>query len=87
MDRTGAGMARPVTVDEHLDSCSQCEASLAYLTAYYDRHGFAPSFRQIGEHAGLTSTSSVHYHLTYLKRAGRIIVSGSRGAIPIREEN
>jgi repressor LexA len=41
-----------------------------YLVAYVDRHGYPPTVREIGEHVGLASPSTVHAHLANLERAG-----------------
>jgi repressor LexA len=41
-----------------------------YLVDYVDRHGYPPTVREIGEHVGLASPSTVHAHLANLERAG-----------------
>jgi repressor LexA len=41
-----------------------------FLVAYVDRHGYPPTVREIGEHVGLASPSTVHAHLANLERAG-----------------
>jgi repressor LexA len=41
-----------------------------YLVEYVDRHGYPPTVREIGEHVGLASPSTVHAHLANLERAG-----------------
>ena len=41
-----------------------------YLVSYVDRHGYPPTVREIGEHVGLASPSTVHAHLANLERAG-----------------
>jgi repressor LexA len=41
-----------------------------FLAEYVDRHGYPPTVREIGEHVGLASPSTVHAHLANLERAG-----------------
>ena len=41
-----------------------------YLVEYVDAHGYPPTVREIGEHVGLASPSTVHAHLANLERAG-----------------
>jgi repressor LexA len=41
-----------------------------YLVEYVDLHGYPPTVREIGEHVGLASPSTVHAHLANLERAG-----------------
>jgi repressor LexA len=43
-----------------------------FLVAYVDDHGYPPTVREIGEHVGLASPSTVHAHLANLERAGLI---------------
>ena len=41
-----------------------------FLVEYVERHGYPPTVREIGEHVGLASPSTVHAHLANLERAG-----------------
>ncbi len=41
-----------------------------YLVEYVDQHGYPPTVREIGDHVGLASPSTVHAHLANLERAG-----------------
>jgi repressor LexA len=43
-----------------------------FLVEYVDAHGYPPTVREIGEHVGLASPSTVHAHLANLERAGLI---------------
>jgi repressor LexA len=43
-----------------------------FLVTYVDGHGYPPTVREIGEHVGLASPSTVHAHLANLERAGLI---------------
>lgn len=48
------------------------EEILQFITAFIADHGYGPSIRDICQAVGLQSTSSVHYHLTALRRQGKI---------------
>lgn len=48
------------------------EAILAFIAAYRDELGYAPTFREIGEAINVESTSMVSWYLRGLKRAGLI---------------
>jgi repressor LexA len=41
-----------------------------FLVEYVDKHGYPPTVREVGEHVGLASPSTVHAHLANLERAG-----------------
>jgi repressor LexA len=41
-----------------------------FLVEYVDGHGYPPTVREIGDHVGLASPSTVHAHLANLERAG-----------------
>ena len=43
---------------------------LDFIAAQLRRHGYPPSVREIGEAVGLTSSSTVHAHLSTLQRQG-----------------
>jgi repressor LexA len=43
-----------------------------FLVEYVDGHGYPPTVREIGEHVGLASPSTVHAHLANIERAGLI---------------
>jgi repressor LexA len=43
-----------------------------FLVEYVEGHGYPPTVREIGEHVGLASPSTVHAHLANLERAGLI---------------
>jgi len=45
---------------------------LDFLKQYIQKHGTAPTLRQIGDAAGLSSLSTVHEHLSSLERKGFI---------------
>ena len=45
---------------------------LAYLKRYIVQHGFAPTYREIGDNTGCRSSSVVAYNLQALERAGHI---------------
>ena len=43
---------------------------LAFVNEHSAQHGYPPTVREIGEHVGLASPSTVHAHLANLERAG-----------------
>ena len=43
-----------------------------YIVSFSSEHGYPPSVREIGEHVGLKSPSTVHFHLKGLEAAGLI---------------
>jgi repressor LexA len=43
-----------------------------FLVRYTEERGYPPTVREIGEHVGLASPSTVHAHLANLERAGLI---------------
>lgn len=45
---------------------------LDYILEFTDEFGYPPSVREIGEHLGLKSPSTVHFHLKGLRAAGMI---------------
>ena len=45
---------------------------LNWIRLYWDRHGYAPSIREIALGVGLTSTSAAQHHVNRLDRDGLI---------------
>lgn len=45
---------------------------LAFVGRYAKRHGYPPSIREIQKACSIESSSTVHYHLLALERAGKI---------------
>lgn len=43
-----------------------------YILSFTEEHGYPPSVREIGDHLGLKSPSTVHFHLKGLRAAGLI---------------
>ena len=41
-----------------------------YISLYLSRHGYPPTVREIGKAVGLTSSSTVHAHLSKLETLG-----------------
>lgn len=39
---------------------------------FFKKHGYSPTIREICEMTGLTSTSSVHYHISRLVAEGKL---------------
>ena len=62
------------------------EKILEFLTDYVNEKGYPPSVREICAAVGLKSTATVSYHLTELKRQGRIQgETNKRRAISVAE--
>ena len=51
---------------------------LDFLSCYLDAHGYSPTYREIASAVGLKSTSSVCYHVRYLRQAGKIEMKSSK---------
>jgi len=50
-----------------------------YLRAYQREHGYPPAVREIGEEMKLKSSSTVHFHLKNLEKAGLIAIEPGKG--------
>lgn len=47
---------------------------MRFITAFIAENQYPPSVREIGEAVGLSSTSTVHFHLRQLQDEGRLSV-------------
>lgn len=47
---------------------------LAFIREHIEDHGYAPSYREIGEHFGLSSPATVHTHVQSLVEKGEVKV-------------
>ncbi len=57
-----------------------------FIRAYQLDHGHSPSIREIGDGVGLTSTSSVAWHLSQLELKGLVSREpGTRGTVTVNE--
>jgi len=54
------------------DLTERQRAILAFIQGELERKGYPPSVREIGEAVGLSSSSTVHAHLSHLEEAGYI---------------
>lgn len=45
---------------------------LSYIIAHVSQHNYPPTLREIGTELGISSTNTVHGHLTKLQAAGYI---------------
>jgi len=43
---------------------------LDFITSFSDEYGYSPSLREIGDHLGLNSPSTIHAHIENLKKKG-----------------
>ena len=64
-----------------------------FILSFSGRHGYPPSVREIGEHVGLKSPSTVHFHLKGMEEKGIITKAEGKtraitvsGARPVAEE-
>ena len=48
---------------------------LDFITDFSNSHGYAPSFREIGEHFNLSSPATIHAHVQSLKQKGMLKTS------------
>jgi repressor LexA len=51
---------------------------LAYIRSHLSEHGYAPSYREIADHFGLSSPATVHQHVQSLTEKG-VIAIGDEG--------
>lgn len=54
------------------------EKILEYINHFVEENGFPPSVREICAAVGLRSTATVSYHITELKRQGRLVGDSTR---------
>ena len=54
-------------------------AILNYVKSYFAKHGYAPSFREIGNGVGLSSASSVHAHICRMLSDGSLETDAPEG--------
>ncbi len=58
-----------------------------YIRSFQSEHGYPPSVREIGEAVGLSSPSTVHFHLKGLEEAGVITkAAGKTRAISMHDQ-
>jgi SOS-response transcriptional repressor LexA len=62
-------------------------AVLGFLERFFQRHGYAPTMREIGAEFGIRSTNGVSDHLRALERKGYVVRSlmKSRALVLVRE--
>lgn len=60
---------------------------LEFCAQFIQRHGFAPTLKEIGEGVGLSSVATVHEHLSKLEAKGYIrkVIGSKRGIEIIRD--
>lgn len=61
------------------------ESILRFLEQYTQKHGFAPSVREIAAATGLKSTATVQYHLTRLQEEGFLHYGGGKRTLALAE--
>lgn len=60
---------RPTTSEREKLTKKQSEI-LAFVVEYIKDRGYAPSYREVGAHFGISSTATVHEHIKNLERKG-----------------
>ncbi len=45
---------------------------LDFINDFSGEHGYSPSYREIGEHFGLSSTATIHAHVSALQKKGLV---------------
>lgn len=48
---------------------------LQFIVIYHGQHGYSPSYREIQEHFGFSSTTAVMGHLKALEKKGKIKIT------------
>lgn len=54
-------------------------AILDFVKAYFQKHGYAPSFREIGEGVGLRSAATVHWYVNHMLAEGILETDAPEG--------
>ncbi len=52
---------------------------LEYIVSYIRENGYPPSYREVGEHLGISSTATVHEHIKNLETKGFLNTDGTAG--------
>jgi repressor LexA len=60
-------------------------AVLDYITGYIRDNGYAPSYREVGEYLGVSSTATVHEHIKNLEQKGYLTGDGAARSIDVAE--
>lgn len=55
------------------------EDILAFITGYIQKHGYSPTYREIGKSVGLRSTSSVYCHIKIMLERGSLETDADGG--------
>jgi repressor LexA len=67
------GQSMPVPLEANPMALTKRQKEvLDYLVAFETKHGYAPSFEEIGKGLKLTSLATVHKHITTLEKKGFI---------------
>jgi repressor LexA len=69
---TSAAAWRQKTTEAPMALTKRQKEVLDYLVSFETRHGYAPSFEEIGKGLKLTSLATVHKHITTLEKKGFI---------------
>jgi len=61
-------------------------AVLDYVTGYIRDNGYAPSYREVGEYLGVSSTATVHEHIKNLEQKGYLTGDGAARSLDVAED-
>jgi repressor LexA len=61
-------------------------AIVEFIGAFTAANGYPPSVREVGEHVGLSSTSSVHHQLRRLEALGVLVRIANRSRAVVLAE-
>ncbi len=61
-------------------------AVLEFITSFISENGYAPSYREVGEHLGVSSTATVHEHIKNLERKGYLTGDGAARSLDVVED-
>ena len=67
-------------MDNHERGKQVQEEMLQAIIGYIEEHGYPPSYREIGDMAGIKSTATVQHHMNLLLKEGKIETDGGLGA-------
>lgn len=68
----------PTTSTAHDELTPMHIEILLYIAKYHGTHGYPPAVREIGKAVGLSSSSTIHFHLQNLEEMGHICTQNQR---------
>lgn len=59
---------------------------LEFVTGYIREYGYAPSYREVADHFGISSTATVHEHIKNLEKKGYLTSDDGARSISVEEK-